>query len=182
MFVTGRARMLSWAAIAVTALSTTVLFSGTADAAPPVTLGGGSGIYVEQLDDPNSTADCTLTSIGYDRDGKLVGITAGHCGEVGARIAAEYTRSGGIGVISEKSAGNDWAVIVFDPARVNPTKQVAQSVINSVGALPHDRGHRLQERSHHRLHLRSGLGDHAELVPQSGLRQSRRLRRTGAAG
>ncbi|WP_330184046.1 S1 family peptidase [Nocardia sp. NBC_01503] len=136
MFVTGRARMLSWAAIAVTALSTTVLFSGTADAAPPVTLGGGSGIYVEQLDDPNSTADCTLTSIGYDRDGKLVGITAGHCGEVGARIAAEYTRSGGIGVISEKSAGNDWAVIVFDPARVNPTKQVAQSVINSVGAPP----------------------------------------------
>ncbi|MCU1642737.1 MAG: hypothetical protein JWN03_3012 [Nocardia sp.] len=137
MFVTGRARVLSWAAVVATALSsTTFLLTGTADAAPVVTLGGGSGIYVEQLDDPTTLADCTLTTIGYDHDGKLVGITAGHCGEVGARIAAEYTHSGGIGVIANKSAGNDWSVIDFDPTRVNPTKQVAQSVINSVGAPP----------------------------------------------
>lgn len=136
MFFAGRARVLRWAAVAATALSSTVLMTGTADAAPPVTLGGGSGVYVEQLDDPNSSADCTLTAVGFDRDNRLVGLTAGHCGQLGSRIAAEYTRSGGIGVIANRSEGNDWAVIVFDPSRVTPTRQVGQSVINGIGQSP----------------------------------------------
>ncbi|WP_067696435.1 S1 family peptidase [Nocardia jejuensis] len=136
MFTAGRARILTWAAVVATALSSTLLLEGTADAVAPVQLGGGSGIYVEQLDDPTSSAQCTLTAIGFDSENRLVGITAGHCGEVGARIAAEYTRSGGIGMIVQKSANNDWAVIQFDPSRVDPTRQVAQSTIAGIGAPP----------------------------------------------
>ncbi|NNH74060.1 peptidase S1 [Nocardia uniformis] len=125
--------------VAVGALSATVLTSGitagTASAA--AVLGGGSGIYVEQLDDPNSIGECTLTAIGYDRENRLVGITAGHCGEIGARIAGEYSvRTGTVGVIAEKSEGNDWAVVLLDPERVSPTRQVAQSVINGVAPAP----------------------------------------------
>ncbi|MEU0540675.1 S1 family peptidase [Nocardia sp. NPDC005978] len=136
MLSAGRARILRWAAVAATALSSTLLITGTADAAPPVVLGGGSGVHVEQLDDAGGTADCTLTAVGYDAADRLVALTAGHCGQIGSRIAAEYTRSGGIGVIVEKSEGNDWAVILLDPERVTPTRQVAQTVINGVGGPP----------------------------------------------
>lgn len=136
MFAIGRARNLYRAVVAVGALGVTVLTSGvtagTASAA--AVLGGGSGIYVEQLDDPDTIGECTLTAIGYDRENRLVGITAGHCGEIGARIAGEYSvRTGTVGIIAEKSAGNDWAVVLLDPERVSPTRQVAQSVINGIG-------------------------------------------------
>ncbi|WP_029930441.1 S1 family peptidase [Nocardia otitidiscaviarum] len=137
MIAIGRARILRWAVVAAMALGGSVLTAGAAQAAPAAVLGGGSGIYVEQLDDPTTIGECTLTAIGFDRDDRLVGLTAGHCGEVGARIAAEYSiDSGTIGVIAEKSEGNDWAVIAFDPDRVAPTRQVAQTVINGVGAPP----------------------------------------------
>ncbi|WP_218020895.1 S1 family peptidase [Nocardia crassostreae] len=136
MLSAGRARVLRWAAIAATALSSALLMPASAQAAPPVTLGGGSGVYVEQLDDEGMVAECTLTAIGYDNENRLVGLTAGHCGEIGARIAAEYTQSGGIGVIANKYDGNDWAVIHFDADRVIPTRQVAQSVINGLGGAP----------------------------------------------
>ncbi|AYF79372.1 peptidase S1 [Nocardia yunnanensis] len=127
---------MHWAAVAATAVSATLLFGAPADAAAPVVLGGGSGVYVEDLTSSDSVSDCTLTAVGYDNKNQLVGLTAGHCGEVGARVAAEYTRSGGIGVIANKSADMDWAIIVFNPDRVTPTRTVAQSVINSVGAPP----------------------------------------------
>lgn len=137
MFTAGRARVLRWAAAAVVAVGSTALLTGTAaDAAPVVTLGGGSGVYIEDLTTTDEVNNCTLTAIGYDRDNKLVGLTAGHCGEVGARVASEYTRSGGIGVVAANSADMDWAVIVFDPARVIPTHQVAQTTINGVGNPP----------------------------------------------
>ncbi|MEC3955788.1 S1 family peptidase [Nocardia sp. CDC153] len=132
----GRARVLRWAAIAATAVSSTLLFAGPADAAAPVVLGGGSGVYVEDFTSTDTVSDCTLTAVGYDNKNQLVGLTAGHCGEVGARVAAEYTRSGGIGVIAERSDQMDWAVIVFNPEKVTATRQVAQSVINSVGTPP----------------------------------------------
>ncbi|WP_405487654.1 S1 family peptidase [Nocardia sp. NBC_00511] len=137
MFTAGRARVLHWAAVAVTALGSTLLVAGgPAHAAAPVTLGGGSGVYVEDLTDPDGVNNCTLTAVGYDRTNQLVGLTAGHCGEVGARVAAEYTRSGGIGVIAAKSSDMDWGIMVFDPARVIPTRQVAQTTINTIGAPP----------------------------------------------
>ncbi|MGV9414289.1 S1 family peptidase [Nocardia sp. NPDC003693] len=136
MLSAGRARILRWAVVAATALSSTLLITGTADAAPFVVLGGGSGVHVEQIDETGGTADCTLTAVGYDSADRLVALTAGHCGQVGSRIAAEYTRSGGIGVIAEKSEGNDWAVILLDPERVSPTRQVGPTSINGLGAPP----------------------------------------------
>ncbi|GAB0103407.1 S1 family peptidase [Nocardia sp. JMUB6875] len=136
MFSAGRARVLRVAATAAAAVSSTLLFAGPANAAGPVTLGGGSGVYVEDLTATDMVSDCTLTAVGYDNKNQLVGLTAGHCGEVGARVAAEYTRSGGIGVVTEKSEDMDWGIIVFNPDKVIPTRRVAQSVINSVGAPP----------------------------------------------
>ncbi|GAB2525605.1 S1 family peptidase [Nocardia heshunensis] len=136
MLSAGRARVLNWAAVAVTAASAVLVFAGPADAAAPVVLGGGSGVYVEDLTTTDQVSDCTLTAVGYDNKNQLVGLTAGHCGEVGARVAAEYTRSGGIGVIAEKSEQMDWGIIVFNPDRVNPTRSVAQSTINTIGAPP----------------------------------------------
>ncbi|MCM6774856.1 S1 family peptidase [Nocardia sp. CDC159] len=118
-------------------MATTAFTAGTATAAAPVTLGGGSGIILEQLDDPGKAADCTLTAIGFDTADRLVGLTAGHCGQVGSRLLAEYDpKAGVIGRITAKSEDMDWAIIEFDPAKVVPTRSVAQSVINSVGAGP----------------------------------------------
>lgn len=137
MFAIGRARNIYRAVVAVAALSATVFVSAPAEAAGPAVLGGGSGIYVEQLDDPTTIGECTLTAIGYDRENRLVGITAGHCGAVGARIVGEHSvGSGTIGMIAEKNEEDDWAVVRFDPARVTPTRQVAQSVVNGVGPAP----------------------------------------------
>ena len=56
--------------------------AGAAVAAPAkIYLGGGSGILV--LKGGNSAAACTLTTIGRSKTGKLIGITAGHCGNRG---------------------------------------------------------------------------------------------------
>ncbi|MFF0489607.1 S1 family peptidase [Nocardia sp. NPDC004068] len=102
-----------------------------------MTLGGGSGIIVEQLDDPGMAADCTLTAVGRDGADRLVGLTAGHCGQVGSRLLAEYDpKAGVVGRITAKSEEMDWAVIEFDPARVVPTRRVTQSEINGVGGAP----------------------------------------------
>ncbi|MGY2061651.1 S1 family peptidase, partial [Nocardia gipuzkoensis] len=137
MFAAGRARVVSWAAATATALAAAAFTTATATADAPVTLGGGSGIVVEQLDDPGKAADCTLTAIGYDRDNRLVGLTAGHCGQVGSRLLAEYDpHAGVVGRITARSEDMDWAVIEFDAARVVPTRQVTQSVINGVAAGP----------------------------------------------
>ncbi|WP_231387239.1 S1 family peptidase [Nocardia sp. BMG111209] len=130
-------RVLVLMAASVSTGAAVLAGAGTAAADGPAVVGGGSGVFVEQLDDPNSIGACTVTAVGFDADNRLVGLTAGHCGEVGARILAEESvHSGVIGVIANKSAGGDWGVIQFDPGRVAPTRQVAQSVINGVGAPP----------------------------------------------
>ncbi|MBC6447400.1 peptidase S1 [Actinokineospora xionganensis] len=55
----------------------------TSAAATTVTLGGGSGIAFDQGlpgDVTQATAaGCTLTAVGYDRTGNLVGLTNAHC-------------------------------------------------------------------------------------------------------
>ena len=54
-----------------------------AHAQDPVTLGGGSGLVV------NGETLCTLTAIGNDNRGNLIGFTSAHCGGPGAQVAAE---------------------------------------------------------------------------------------------
>ncbi len=46
-------------------------------------MGGGAGIVV------NGGTLCTLTTIGHDKFGDLIGFTSAHCGGPGAQVAAE---------------------------------------------------------------------------------------------
>src|ERR1700749_3109255 len=65
----------------------------------PIPLGGGSGIVIE------GDTFCTLTAIGKDNRGDLVGFTSAHCGGPGERVAAEVAESAG--VLGTMVAGND---------------------------------------------------------------------------
>ncbi|MEU7767663.1 serine protease [Nocardia sp. NPDC049190] len=99
-----------------------------AHAASPAVLGGGSGIVV------NDQRICTLTTIGHDSGGRLVGFTAGHCGDAGATVVAEANRDAGVvGTFAYTNTELDYAVIVFDPDRVIPVNRVGNTTITSVG-------------------------------------------------
>lgn len=108
-----------------------VSFATTATAADPVPLGGGSGIIV------NGESFCTLTAIGNDNRGNLIGFTSAHCGGPGAQVAAEGAEDRG--VLGTMVAGNDaldYAVIQFDPALVAPTNNVNGFQIDGIGPDP----------------------------------------------
>ncbi|NLV79003.1 MAG: serine protease [Rhodococcus sp.] len=107
--------------------------SGVAAAAPPVTLGGGSGITLGNGSE--DIFDCTLTTIGYDGAGRLVGLTAGHCGDPGMTVKAEYDIDAGtVGRIVSTNDSLDYAVIQFDAAKVVPVNRVGNVTITGVGA------------------------------------------------
>ncbi|MEU5841649.1 serine protease [Rhodococcus sp. NPDC047139] len=107
--------------------------SGVAVAAPPVTLGGGSGITLGSGGE--DIYDCTLTTIGNDSAGRLVGLTAGHCGEPGMTVKAEYdTAAGPVGRVASSVPTLDYAVIVFDRDKVVPVNRVGNVTITGVGA------------------------------------------------
>ena len=104
---------------------------GVAGADEPVVLGGGAGLVVD------GDTLCTLTGIGHDRTGDLIGFTSAHCGGPGAQVAAEGAE--GSGVLGVMVAGNDamdYAVIRFDPARVTPVANFGGFVITSIGPDP----------------------------------------------
>jgi hypothetical protein len=95
-----------------------------------VVLGGGAGITV------NGTY-CTLTTIGHDNTGALIGFTAGNCGGPGAQVIAGP--GGPLGTVDSSAAGQDsldYAVIKFDPAKVTPTGNFAGFAINGIGPDP----------------------------------------------
>ncbi|MCC8927959.1 serine protease [Rhodococcus sp. BGS-1C] len=101
---------------------------GTASAAAPAVLGGGSGIIV------GNASECTLTTIGNDRAGRLIGITAGHCGGAGATIVPEYDPSAGVvGRIAFSNPEYDYAVIEFDRAKVIPVNRIGNVSITQLG-------------------------------------------------
>ncbi|WP_082393027.1 hypothetical protein [Nocardia arizonensis] len=108
--------------------------AGVAQAAPAkVVLGGSSGIVFD-----NNSA-CSLTAIGYDGAGRLVGLTAGHCAPTGARLGAEQgLEAGVVGVVaySDNGEGLDFAVLLFDPEKVTPVRNVGATTINGIGAPP----------------------------------------------
>ncbi|CAN5512748.1 S1 family peptidase [soil metagenome] len=107
-----------------------VVSMGTASAAP-VTLGGGSGIVI------NGESYCTLTAIGTDSRGDLVGFTSAHCGGPGAVVAVEGAEAAG--PVGEMVAGNealDYAVIRFDRTKVVPTNNVNGFIIDGLGPDP----------------------------------------------
>ena len=102
---------------------------GVATAAPPVVMGGGTGIIV------NDELVCSLTTIGHDNSGRLVGLTAGHCGAVGASVVAETSQdSGVVGRFVVSNPALDYAVIQFDPGKVTPVNRVGSVTITGIGA------------------------------------------------
>ncbi len=97
----------------------------------PVPLGGGSGIVVD------GDTFCTLTTIGHDNRGKLVGFTSAHCGGPGHEVAAEGAENrGNLGVMVAGSQPLDYAVIEFDPAKVQPLSNVNGFQIDGIGPDP----------------------------------------------
>jgi hypothetical protein len=118
------------ATIAVVATALTGMLAPPAGADGAVPLGGGAGITV------NGTA-CTLTTIGHDKSGQLVGFTAAHCGGPGSQVLAEGAESAGpVGTVSAANGDLDYAVIRFDPAKTTPTNNFAGFTINGTGADP----------------------------------------------
>jgi hypothetical protein len=93
-----RARQLALAAAFVFAAASA---APQAQAAPgdKVAIGGGAGIVID------GDTYCTLTAIGNDNTGALVGFTSAHCGGPGAQVAAESAPDAG--VLGTMVAGND---------------------------------------------------------------------------
>jgi hypothetical protein len=120
-------RLLVAAVIAVIAPSG---LSGTAMAAQMATMGGGSGIVLD------GRAVCTLTTVGYDSADRMVGLTAGHCAEIGMPVQSETQQAGVIGTVAAVDHNNDFAVIEFDRTKVTPVRQVAQTYIGGIGVPP----------------------------------------------
>jgi hypothetical protein len=102
--------------------------SGVAVADDTVLLGGGAGIVVDGT-------YCTLTTIGHDRAGDLVGFTAATCGGPGAAVTAEGVADT-VGTVVAADDGLDYAVIKFDRAKVTPIANFAGFAINAIGPDP----------------------------------------------
>ncbi|WP_278315247.1 serine protease [Lolliginicoccus levis] len=117
--------------IALVALAATLLVGLPAASAQTTkaTLGGGSGIVV------GGDYLCSLTTIGRDGQGRLVGFTAAHCGGPGSSVHAEALPSAGrVGTVVRTNPLLDYAVIQFDESRVTPTRTVGGTTITDVGA------------------------------------------------
>lgn len=107
------------------------VFGAAPAAAQPgtVKIGGGSGIIIDQQ------FECTVTTIGRDGAGRLVGLTAGHCGEAGSKVVAEANPFlGEIGRFTYSNPDLDYAVIEFYPAKVVPVNRVGNVTIGNIGA------------------------------------------------
>ena len=127
---TGRRHHTVIGALVLLVAGISLVTAGPATAAP-VPLGGGSGIVID------GKSYCTLTAIGTDSWGDLVGFTSAHCGGPGAVVAAEGAEAAG--PVGEMVAGNealDYAVIRFDRAKVTPTNNVNGFIINGLGPDP----------------------------------------------
>jgi hypothetical protein len=129
--------MVSAAIVALAALPNLLLVcavsmtTGLAHAQASIPLGGGSGLVVD------GDTLCTLTTIGNDNRGNLIGFTSAHCGGPGARVGAEGVENAG--VVGTMVAGNDaldYAVIQFDPAKVRPVNNIKGFQIDGLGPDP----------------------------------------------
>jgi hypothetical protein len=119
------------AAAMVGLLGLLLLPASTASADDRVPLGGGAGIVV------NTGTLCTLTAIGHDKFGDLIGFSSAHCGGPGAPVAAEGAENRGpVGTMVAGNDNLDYAVIKFDPAKVIPVANFNNFAINGIGPEP----------------------------------------------
>jgi hypothetical protein len=116
---------------AVLAFVFSVLAAPVVHAQEPVALGGGSGIVID------GDTFCTLTAIGHDNAGSLIGFTSAHCGGPGAQVAAEGAEDRGVlGTMVAGNEGLDYAVIQFDPSLVRAVPEVNGFRIDGIGPDP----------------------------------------------
>ena len=94
-----------------------------------VILGGGAVIVV----DGNSY--CTLTTIGRDRAGDVVGFTGSQCGGPGAAVVIAGTDTT-VGTVVAVNNNLRYAVIKFDVPDLIPVSDYAGAVINGIGPDP----------------------------------------------
>ena len=96
-----------------------------------IPLGGGAGILV------NGDALCTLTTIGTNPKGDLLGFTSAHCGGPGAVVAVEAVKErGNVGTMVSGNDALDYAVIQFDKTKVLPQANFGGFAINGIGPDP----------------------------------------------
>ena len=96
-----------------------------------VQMGGGAGIVI------NGDTRCTLTTIGTDAAGEMIGFSSAHCGGPGAQVAAEAAQDRGpVGVMVAGNDILDYAVIRLDPAKVAPVANYNGFVIGGIGPDP----------------------------------------------
>lgn len=108
-----------------------VLAAPAASAEDKVPLGGGAGLVID------TDTYCTLTSIGNDRTGALIGFTSAHCGGPGAVVRSEAAPdAGALGTMVAGNDGLDYAVIRFDPAKVDPVANWNGFAITGLGPDP----------------------------------------------
>ena len=106
-------------------------FARAAAADVRVPMGGGAGIVI------NGDTMCTLTTIGGDAAGELIGFTSAHCGGPGAQVAAEGAEKAGVlGTMVSGNDNLDYAVIKFDPAKVTPVANYNGFLISGIGPDP----------------------------------------------
>jgi hypothetical protein len=121
--------LVTLTALLITALSTAHGAITRAD--DRVILGGGSGIVID------GDTLCTLTTIGNDNRGNLIGFTSAHCGGPGAQVASERApASGVVGTMVAGNEGLDYAVIEFDPQKVQPVNTIDGFEIDGLGPDP----------------------------------------------
>ncbi|MFT3661053.1 MAG: S1 family peptidase [Gordonia sp. (in: high G+C Gram-positive bacteria)] len=125
-------RALAALIVVLTALVPMHLAAGHADAAPRATVGGGSAIVL------GGKYTCTMTTVGRDRGGRLLGLTAAHCTQGGSyTVALRNNRSAGvIGRVSALNRNSDIALVTLNPTRVRPVRSVGRARIDGVGRFP----------------------------------------------
>ncbi|MCV7084397.1 hypothetical protein [Mycolicibacter hiberniae] len=94
-----------------------------------VILGGGAVIVVD------GGNYCTLTAIGHDRSGDVVGFTGALCGGPGAPVAVGGSDAT-VGAVVAVNGELRYAVIRFDVPDLLPVSDYAGVVVNDIGADP----------------------------------------------
>lgn len=98
-------------------------------AAAMVIVGGGAGILVDGVN------HCTLTTIGHDRTGDVVGFTSSRCGGPGATVALEGSDTT-VGTVVAANGGLGYAVIRFDAPDLLAVSDYAGAAIHGIGPDP----------------------------------------------
>ncbi|WP_295628646.1 hypothetical protein [uncultured Corynebacterium sp.] len=96
-------------------------------------MGPGTPILVGDGDARNV---CTLTAAGRDAGGRMIGVTAGHCGGQGAPVRSmDAEEAGVVGTVERVDGTLDYAVIVLN-GRAVPTSTYGDTRVVDVAALP----------------------------------------------